>query len=312
VRFTVEYPVAAHDYNPELLTSEGMATVVRAVEDAGYDAVAFTEHPAPSRRWLEAGGHESLDCTTALAFCAAVTRRISLMTFLMVLPYRNPFLSAKSMATVDLLSDGRAVLVAGAGYMKSEYSALGVDFEERNALFDEAVEVMKGVWTTDTFDYEGRHFTARGVAQQPKPVQPGGPPIWIGGNSPLSRRRAARLQGWSPMVASEQLARTTRTISITTVEELGSAIGEVVALAQELHGDGHTLAIQTDGGQGDFIQRLVGPTPLSADDSVEKHRDHLGRLAEVGVTQFVVQPPGDGIEVVVEALNRYAEVVKGV
>jgi probable F420-dependent oxidoreductase len=311
VRFSVEYPVAAQDYSRELLDPDGMSRVVRTIEEAGFDAVAFTEHPAPSRRWLDAGGHESLDCSNALSFCAAITRRISVMTFLMVLPYRNPFLSAKAMATVDILSGGRAILVAGAGYMKSEFRALGVDFDERNRLFDEAVEVMRGVWTEPTYSYEGTHFSAQGITQQPMPVQAGGPPIWIGGNSPLSRRRAARLQGWSPMVAGPELARTTRTVAITTVEELGSAIAEVQRMAEDIHGDGHELAIQTDGGDGDFIQRLASDA-LRQGESVESHRDHLGRLAEVGVTHFVVQPPGTGVEATVEALNRYAEVVKGV
>ena len=72
-----------------------------------------------------------------------------MMTYLLVLPYRNPLLAAKQIATLDVLSGGRATIAVGGGYLRSEFAALGVDFEERNALFDEAVEVLRGVWATD-------------------------------------------------------------------------------------------------------------------------------------------------------------------
>src|SRR6266702_8502534 len=80
--------------------------------------ISFSEHPAPSHKWLNAGGHESLDQTSALAFCAAVTSRLRLMTYLLVLPYHNPFLAAKALSTVDVLSGGRLTVVAGTGYLR--------------------------------------------------------------------------------------------------------------------------------------------------------------------------------------------------
>ena len=130
---------------------------------------------------------------------------------MVVLPYRNPLLVAKSVATVDALSGGRFVLAVGTGYLKGEYRALGVDFDERNDLFDEAIEVIRGVWTTDDFQYEGRNFTARGQTANPKPSQP--IPIWIGGNSRLSRRRVVeKADGWVPFPAPRGLASTARTV----------------------------------------------------------------------------------------------------
>jgi hypothetical protein len=112
VRFTVEHPVGQPGCAPELYQQEGLAAFVQAAEEAGFDAVAFTEHPAPSLKWLQAGGHESLDPLAALAFAAAVTTRIRLMTYLLVLPYRNPLITAKMIATVDLLSKGRLIVGA--------------------------------------------------------------------------------------------------------------------------------------------------------------------------------------------------------
>ena len=88
---------------------------------------------------------------------------------ILVLPYRNPFVVAKAAATLDVLSGGRFTLAVATGYMRGEYKALGVDFEQRNALFDEAIEVIRGVWSEDEFAYEGSTFSAKGQTANPKP-----------------------------------------------------------------------------------------------------------------------------------------------
>ena len=127
----------------DLMTAGDVVTIARAVEAAGWDGLAFTEHPAPGFRWLaEGGGHQTLDPFVALGAAAAVTERISLLTYLAVVPYRNPLILAKAAATVDLISNGRFILGIGTGYLKTEFFALGVDFEERNVLFDEALDVL--------------------------------------------------------------------------------------------------------------------------------------------------------------------------
>jgi probable F420-dependent oxidoreductase len=299
VKFTVDYPIVNVGYDPALVTAAGLTTVAQAAEKYGYDAISFSEHPAPSSKWLNAGGHESLDQTSALAFCAAVTTRVRLMTYLLVLPYHNPFLAAKALSTVDLLSGGRLTVVAGTGYLRSEFLALNVDMSQRNELFDESLEVLRGVWNESPFAFTGKHFTARGVASLPAPVQPGGPPVLIGGNSALARARAARNQGWSPLMVSPEVARTSRTPGIATVAELAARIKEVRDAAAA-NGATAPLTIQVHTPQAGFMQR---PGPNSA----EEHRDHLGQLAEAGVDRFVLRPPGDSLDHAVEALQQYAE-----
>src|SRR5947208_12429722 len=160
MRFTITHPMHRHPYNPELVSGAGIAAVAAATEAAGIHGFGFTDHPAPSQRWLEAGGHDALDPFVALGFAAATTSTLRLIPNIVVLPYRNPFVVAKSGATLDLLSGGRFTLGVGVGYLKREFAALGVEFEERGHLFDEALEVIRGIWTTDDFSYEGRHFTA--------------------------------------------------------------------------------------------------------------------------------------------------------
>ena len=115
MQFSFTYPTADVDHDPALATRDGMRAGLEAAEASGCSAVGFTDHPIPSRRWLEAGGHNAFDPFAALAFCAAVTEQIRLMTNVAVVPYRNPFLLAKMVATVDVLSDGRTILGAGTG-----------------------------------------------------------------------------------------------------------------------------------------------------------------------------------------------------
>jgi probable F420-dependent oxidoreductase len=297
LKFTIEYPISAHALDPALISRDGMTRIVRTAERCGFDAIAFTEHPAPSVRWLESGGHAAIDVPAALAFCAAASEQITLMTYLLVLPYHNPLMLAKALTTVDLLSGGRLTVVAGTGYLRSEFRALGVDMTERNELFDESIEVMRAAWAGEPLDYTGRHFLAAGVGQRPAPARPAGPPILIGGNSAAARHRAARLQGWSPLLVGAQMAATTRTRPMDSIPELARRIAEVRDMAAQEQGQGNAIEIQV---------HTPAARYLADGGSAEEHRDHLGTLEEIGVDRFVVQPPGGSVGAVADSLESYA------
>src|ERR1700730_733576 len=179
MRVSVTYPLIAHPYSPELLTRDALKQFCQTAELNGFDGIGFTDHPAPTAKWLHAGGHDALDPFVALSFCAAVTERIRLIPNIVVLPYRHPLIVAKMVATLDALSEGRFTLAVATGYLKGEYKGLGVDFEQRNALFDQAVEVMRGVWSEDDFTFAGDGIAAAGLAANPKPHPL--PPLWISG-----------------------------------------------------------------------------------------------------------------------------------
>jgi len=297
VRFTVEHPVGQAECAAGLYGPEGLAEFARAAEAAGFDAVAFTEHPAPSLKWLRAGGHASLDPLAALAFCAAATSRIRLLTYLLVLPYRNPLLAAKTIATVDLLSGGRLTLGAGGGYLRSEFAALGADFEARGALLDESLDVLRGLWSGESFGFDGRDFTARDQVSVPAPVQLPHPPVWIGGNGRNARRRAARAaQGWSPLLIDERFAATTRTAALSTPDDLAAAVTDLRRLTEAQGRDPGTLDVQVQSRQSDVL--VDGGSPA-------EHRSHLKDLAEAGATWFVVRVRGSGLAEATDALGRY-------
>lgn len=300
MKFSITYPLVSHPYDPELLEKRNLIRFAQTAERAGFDALGFTDHPAPSQKWLDGGGHDALDPFAALAFCAAVTERIQLMPHIVVLPYRNPFVLAKAISTVDVLSEGRFILGTAAGYLRSEYSALGVDFDERNALFDEALEVLDAVWTGDSVAYEGRHFTARGVTANPKPVRKPRPPIWIGGNSKLARRRAAtKGDGWMPFHAPAILARTAKTPVLETTEQLAGFLEEFWALVDEAGRDRAALDVH--------YQNDAGGLPGRPDFDPDRYLEGLEPLAKLGVTWCGVHIPGDGLESALEAVEEFGE-----
>ena len=191
-----------------------------AVEAMGYDACFVTDHPAPDAKWLATGGHHTLDPFVALSFAAAATTRLRVQTHILVLPYRNPLLTAKSILSLDVLSQGRTIIGVASGYLKPEFAALGVEFDERNELTDEAIDIMKQVWEGNAVAYEGLHFRTRGTMMQPRPVQRPHPPLWIGGNSTAAIRRAVdRAQGWVPFPNPAAAVRAVRTPVIGTFEQ---------------------------------------------------------------------------------------------
>lgn len=288
------YPLIAHPYSPDLMSREGVVRVAGAAEAAGFDGIGFTDHPAPSHKWLMAGGHDALDPFVVLAIVAASTERLQLIPNIVVLPYRNPFIVAKAAASLDLLSNGRFVLSVATGYLRSEYRALGVEFEQRNELFDEALEVLRGVWSQDEFSYEGHGFTAAGVTANPKrPAVP----IWIGGNSARTRRRvAAHADGWNPFPASGLLAHTARTVPLQGLEDLAPMLDHLWEQVGRAGRDRSEIDVT-------FTTGLAGP----ADPAFEAgaHLEMLDRMAALGVTWTSATVPGDSVDQAIEAIERY-------
>lgn len=292
MEFTIELPASG-----DAADGVNAATLARTAETAGFYAIGYTDHPAPSAKWLRSGGHATFDPFAALSFIAAVTHRVRLMTYLAVLPYRNPMLLAKSVATVDRLSGGRFTLVCGTGYLRSEFAAVGRSFEHRNETFETAIDVIRRVYTDDEFTYVGDDFEARGVIHDPRPVQLPHPPIWIGGSSRASRRRVARYgSGWAPLLTTEAFARTVRTGQLSSNDDLRAAISDLHELTSAEGRDPADLSVQLDG---------FGPIDAS-DDALAR----AAELEALGVTHVVVRPPHGPVAAAVEALERFgAEVI---
>ena len=151
----------------------------------------------------QSGDGEWPEQITTLAYLAGITDRIKLVTSVMIIPYRNPILTAKMLSTLDMLSKGRLILGAGVGWMEEEFELLNTEpFAERGAVTNEYLRAFVELWTSDNPTFEGKYVNFSDITFLPKPVQKPHPPIWIGGQSKPAIRRAAQIgNAWHPVGA---------------------------------------------------------------------------------------------------------------
>lgn len=194
-----------------------------AADELGFESVWLPEHlvlPVQMDGELVPGQeHPPIDASLPvhdvaayLGHLAALTSRVRLGTFVYLLGIRHPFVGARAFATLDVLSGGRAICGVGAGWMTSEFEAVGIDPATRGARLDESIEICRRLWTEDRVAHLGAHFDFPEVGFEPKPVQAGGVPVHVGGESPRALRRAAEHgDGWlgmdhTPATAAVQVA----------------------------------------------------------------------------------------------------------
>ena len=257
-----------------LASTEAIVTVAQQAEALGFDSVWVSDHIVVPRSAIPRFGEVFFEPFTTLAYVAGKTRRIRLGTSVIILPYRHPLFMGKALATLDVLSGGRLIVGAAVGWLAEEFEALGIPFTERGARSDEALKVMRALWTEAEPRFEGRFFRFSGIKAEPKPLQKPHPPIWIGGNSPAAFRRAAEFAGaWHP--------------SHRPVEEIAAGARQFKALAKARGRDPKSLEIVaraplrviTNGDAPEPRPLLVG-TP-------EQIVNDIGKYKEAGVTGFM-------------------------
>jgi probable F420-dependent oxidoreductase len=183
---------------------ERLVRAARKADELGFDSLWLYEHVMFPARPAESYGKlpftpetKFLEPITTLGYLAAETRRIRLGTGILLLALRHPLHVAKEMATLDVLSKGRAILGVGLGWLTEEFEALGIPFRERSGRVRESVEVLRKIWKDGRLAYRGRYYSFEEITSYPQPVQPGGPPIWFGGTVDRALRRSAELgDGW--------------------------------------------------------------------------------------------------------------------
>ncbi len=187
------------DYLGFPATTEAILQTALKAEEAGFDALFVNDHVIVDDSPRSEPWRNVYDPLMTLAYVAARTDRIRLGTSVLIMPYRNPIVTAKMVATLDQLSDGRAIVGIGAGWNEAEYAALDVPHHERGARTNEYLRLWKACWEPDPVTFHGRFFSFDDMHVSPKPVQQPHPPIWIGGSSHASLRRAARFgEVWQP------------------------------------------------------------------------------------------------------------------
>ncbi len=185
-------------YGPDSSRS-GNINTARAAEDLGFDSIWVTDHLALPEEDSDRFGR-IFESISLISFLAGMTTQIKLGISALVLPQRNPVEVAKMLSTVDLLSGGRFILSAGVGWSSGEYFNLSQNFNNRGKRMDEAVQVLRLLWSgREVVSFKGNFYNFENIVLSPQPLQKGGPPIWIAGNSLPAVHRAARLgDGWHP------------------------------------------------------------------------------------------------------------------
>jgi probable F420-dependent oxidoreductase len=280
MQVNISLPFERAEFGAEFVSAEAVVEIAQHVERLGFSGGNVTDHPCPTARWRDAGGHDAHDPLVLLSFVAAATTRLRLQTSILVLPYRNPFITAKAAASLDIFSGGRLTLGMGAGYMKGEYYALGVDFERRNELMDEYILAMKAAWSGETFDFEGSGYSARGVRMRPTPAQKPYPPLYVGGNSRRAIRRAVELaDGWNPFfTGASGMNKTSRTKSISDASDIAEGIAYLEQYSQEC-------------GREQPPKVFLSSVPSTG--SAQEVVDALGYYQSLGVVGATASVPGE-------------------
>ena len=248
------------------------------------------DHVAIPDDRVEAMGAEWWDTLTTLGWLAGLTERVHLLSHVYVLPYRHPLQTAKGFCTLDRLSGGRAVLGVGAGHVEGEFDVLGVPFAERGRLLDEAVDAVRAAFVAEHPRAAGPRWPFEAVAVRPRPVRPGGPPIWVGGSSaPALRRAATRGDGWLPQGRPAQGMR--------------AAIADLRALREEVRDDpidvgGFAAPIHVGEPSWDVGEHTATGSP-------EQVAEGLRRLRAIGVDHVQVRFRSRSADELVDQITRF-------
>lgn len=280
--------------------AEGHLTEVAVLaERLGFNALSVADHPFPSDASMAEGGFQDFDPFVTLSFFAQATTSIRLLTSVLVAGHRNPYLLAKSVASLDVMSRGRFTLGIAAGYRRAEIEALGGSWADRGKRLDEALAVMSLAWSGEPVFHDGPAFPAHGHTMLPRPHQRPRPPIWIGGNSDAALRRAARFDGWMPDRFSP-----TPHLSGAPFEQSFDAFRGRIAEAQRLHAElnpGRPLDIwSTPRWNPDGRSINWNPRDIAAD---------VPAFAAAGVTWMRVGTLATSLPQLLEVVHEYGEIL---
>jgi probable F420-dependent oxidoreductase len=298
-----------------LAAPQHVVTIVRKAEELGFAYVAVPDHVIIPREFApnypystdgdfgEGKDGDCLEQISLIAFLAGATSTLRFVTSVMVVPHRNPILTAKMLATIDIMSGGRITVGCGAGWLAEEIEALNTaPFAERGHLTDEYIGVFRELWTADNPSFDGAYARFSNIIFSPKPVQKPHPPIWTGGESGPALRRAARIaDGWYPIGLNPRFP-------LDTPDRYASKLAELKSLAEAAGRDPDAIELSLfsiwydenaeealpEGGR----RALTGSRDAILDD--------VNRYAELGVRHLTVNLRAATIDGMVERVERFA------
>lgn len=280
----------------------------RAAEASGYTSAFTSDHV------LVAADDERYgllyETVVTLAWLAGRTETIRLGTSILVLPMRNAVLAAKQLATLDVLAGGRLIVGVGVGWNEEEYRSLGAPFERRGHCLDESIAVLHDLWSEPVASFDGEFYSYRDRRCDPKPVQSGGPPIWVGGNSEIALKRAGRLgDAWhGDEVMPAELGDAQRTLAKAAADAGRPAPATTVRFTVDLY-EATATARRTPVVEGHY---MGAGAEIGMRGSYARMSDLVGSFREMGVTDFICQFEHETTEQHIEFIHAFAsEVMSG-
>jgi len=274
----------------ETATPEALETLVQRGESLGFSSVMIADHvvfPVTINSKYPytvtgafPGQGDALEQLTLMAFIAGKTRTLRLVSSVMIVPHRNPVVTAKMLATIDVLSRGRVTVGVGVGWLREEFQALGApDFDRRGSVSDEYIRIMKTLWTECPASFAGEFYRFEAVRCLPAPVQKPHPPIWVGGHSRAALRRTARFgAAWHPINRPPAELRASRAELARLCQASGRAVPPALTLRNDIRivRPGQSVPTSTHGG------RVLAGEPAAL-------IDQLAELADCGVEHLVLE-----------------------
>ena len=294
---------------------EDLEALVRRGEALGFASVMIADHIVfPSVvtskypytvSGVFPGEGDALEQLALMAFIAGKTERLRLVTSVMILPYRNPVATAKTLATIDVLSRGRVTVGVGVGWLREEFEALGAaDFDRRGAVSDEYLRIFKALWTESPVSFAGEFYRFDDVRCLPEPVQKPHPPIWIGGHSKAALRRVARLgDGWHPVGANPAVP--------LTPADLRRDLDELYRLTELEGRDPSALTISYKAPLYDATR----PVAAGADrrpfcGSSDQIAEDIATYERLGVSELIFDFRSETLAESLERMERFAPVMR--
>ena len=269
-----------------------IVAVARAADELGFFYLGVCDHIAIPRERATTMGTTWYDTMTTLGFLAGVTTRIRLLTHVYVAPLRHPLVAAKALATLDVLSRGRAIMGVGAGHVEEEFGLTGAEFSRRGVLLDDAIDAVRAAMRDEYPAHEGAVVSVADMAVSPRPVQPGGPPIWVGGSSPAALRRAGqRGDGWIPQ-GTPRLKMAEQLATVRSHREAAGVSGpiDLGAMSEPLYMGSPSWDIGR----------------YSIAGGADEHAERLREFAEMGVSHVQVKLRSRSADELLEQMQAFA------
>lgn len=267
----------------------GVLEIATKAEALDFDSIWTTDHILLPKSDSARFG-QLFEAISTLCALAGLTQDIRLGISSLVLPQRNPIVVAKQIATLDALSKGRAILCVGVGWSAGEYRNLGFRFEDRGLRMDEAIDLLRTLWSTDqddTVSFSGKYYSFQDAVFSPTPIQPGGPPLWVGGHSKAAIQRAAeRGDGWHPS-----------SLSLEVFVKLAQEYKQIRASKEATLSARLRLSFD----KTDPAAQLLG--------SPERIVKILEEYQKAGLQYAVISLPGDATSQQIEAMHHFSEYV---